>query len=405
MVGQSSNYNHWSIGIKGGLDYYRIKPDEGKSDWSKSEMHRNNVGWVLPAVTIDYTVNPYYGFGIEGGWYTYNREGLKASTMDFVLTNEFNLSNLLAPTRQGFWKKSTFYGTAALGVAFYQKKPQGDSKYKGVSPVGVLGLEYNYNFGSVVALIIEGQYRSYFVDNLGIAPRTTGNNDGFVANIGLRFKFHKSDKSHVRDASVKDYYTELYTTEKPDMSAYDAKIIALEEQINGLNGHINTNSGNIRNLQEQVTKLNNREIQEAKKEQTAVLTLEDKIKHLENQLSDKASSTDVVEIAFSEILFNTNSASLAKESEYALSRILQTIKNNQGKKIRIFGYTDNTGSLATNQRLSQQRAEAVKNYLVSNGVSASSIVEVKGMGPSNPVADNATVEGRAQNRRVSFVIE
>ncbi len=66
----------------------------------------------------------------------------------------------------------------------------------------------------------------------------------------------------------------------------------------------------------------------------------------------------------------------------------------------IYGHTDNTGSDAINQPLSVSRANSVSNYLKSCGVSASQIKSVEGQGSSNPVADNSTVEGRKQNRRV-----
>ena len=63
------------------------------------------------------------------------------------------------------------------------------------------------------------------------------------------------------------------------------------------------------------------------------------------------------------------------------------------------GYTDNTGSLAHNNKLSQQRAEAVMNYLISKGVPAS-MLTAKGYGPKFPIDTNATAAGRANNRRV-----
>ena len=65
------------------------------------------------------------------------------------------------------------------------------------------------------------------------------------------------------------------------------------------------------------------------------------------------------------------------------------------------GHTDNTGKKAANQTLSQQRAESVKAYVVSKGIDAARL-ETKGYGDGNPVADNATAEGRTANRRVQF---
>ena len=65
-------------------------------------------------------------------------------------------------------------------------------------------------------------------------------------------------------------------------------------------------------------------------------------------------------------------------------------------------YTDNTGTVAGNQKLSEQRAQAIVNKLVEMGIAANRLV-AKGMGQSAPLADNSTDEGRAKNRRVEFI--
>ncbi|TAF94305.1 MAG: OmpA family protein, partial [Bacteroidetes bacterium] len=70
----------------------------------------------------------------------------------------------------------------------------------------------------------------------------------------------------------------------------------------------------------------------------------------------------------------------------------------------IEGHTDNTGSKALNQRLSQQRAETVKRYLTELGVDAKRMT-AKGFGDAQPIADNASAEGRQQNRRVVLTLK
>ncbi|NGM89203.1 OmpA family protein, partial [Parapusillimonas sp. SGNA-6] len=71
--------------------------------------------------------------------------------------------------------------------------------------------------------------------------------------------------------------------------------------------------------------------------------------------------------------------------------------------LKLAGHTDNTGSRELNLRLSKERAEAVKNYLVSKGANPSRI-EATGYGPDQPIASNATAAGRQQNRRVEFTL-
>ncbi|MNO79789.1 Outer membrane porin F precursor [compost metagenome] len=74
-------------------------------------------------------------------------------------------------------------------------------------------------------------------------------------------------------------------------------------------------------------------------------------------------------------------------------------------ELNIAGHTDSVGTDAYNQTLSEKRANAVANYLVDAGVPASSIKSVSGYGESQPVADNKTSDGRAQNRRVEIQIK
>ncbi|MEO8634128.1 MAG: OmpA family protein [Gemmatimonadales bacterium] len=99
--------------------------------------------------------------------------------------------------------------------------------------------------------------------------------------------------------------------------------------------------------------------------------------------------------------FETNKAILLAESQTTLDRVAESLNGNTDITVEVGGHTDATGSARTNSRLSQARADAVRDYLISKGVSASRLT-AKGYGPSKPVATNATVEGRASNRRVEL---
>ena len=77
--------------------------------------------------------------------------------------------------------------------------------------------------------------------------------------------------------------------------------------------------------------------------------------------------------------------------------------DNPDTDIQVYGFTDNTGSMAANEKVSNGRAQSVQNYLVSNGVAANRLT-AKGLPMDYYIADNATAEGRAQNRRVEIYI-
>ena len=103
------------------------------------------------------------------------------------------------------------------------------------------------------------------------------------------------------------------------------------------------------------------------------------------------------------ILFKLNSSTLNAVSKTALSQFAASLKNTPETDITIWGHTDNTGTLAVNERISAQRAEAVADFLVQNGIPRSRMTTA-GKAYHEPVASNDTEAGRAQNRRVDIYI-
>jgi len=103
------------------------------------------------------------------------------------------------------------------------------------------------------------------------------------------------------------------------------------------------------------------------------------------------------------VFFELASAKLLDESKAELQQLAQFLNNNPDIHIRITGHTDNVVTQAYNLDLSQNRARAVANFLLREGI-AMARISYKGMGFSEPVADNDTEEGRAKNRRTEFLI-
>lgn len=111
-----------------------------------------------------------------------------------------------------------------------------------------------------------------------------------------------------------------------------------------------------------------------------------------------------LKVTFAEgILFETGKSDLSMGSRTALDKFAKSLLDNPDTDLVIYGHTDNTGSKEVNQRISDQRAMSVRNYLVNKGVGASRLT-TKGMAYDQPVADNSTAAGRAQNRRVEVYI-
>lgn len=105
----------------------------------------------------------------------------------------------------------------------------------------------------------------------------------------------------------------------------------------------------------------------------------------------------------SDILFDTGKADLKPQAKTNLQQMADIMKKYPENVLAINGYTDNTGSASVNEALSEKRAQAVKEQLVAAGM-PSTVITTYGKGPSSPIGDNTSVEGRKQNRRVEIEV-
>lgn len=117
-----------------------------------------------------------------------------------------------------------------------------------------------------------------------------------------------------------------------------------------------------------------------------------------NMLGRKFTDTKIVTHG---ILFDVNKATIKPESMGVINQIYQLLKENADLKFEIGGYTDSDGDDHSNLKLSEARANAVKDQLVSMGIAAERLTS-KGYGETNPIDVNTTIEGKANNRRVEF---
>lgn len=117
-----------------------------------------------------------------------------------------------------------------------------------------------------------------------------------------------------------------------------------------------------------------------------------------------ANNLDAIKVTFdSGILFATGKSTLSADSKTALTNFANSLKNTPETDVTIYGHTDNTGSREVNEKLSMSRASAVATYLNNQGVAMSRMTTM-GKAWDEPVADNATADGRAKNRRVEIYI-
>jgi outer membrane protein OmpA-like peptidoglycan-associated protein len=112
-------------------------------------------------------------------------------------------------------------------------------------------------------------------------------------------------------------------------------------------------------------------------------------------------ATPNAKLVLAGVNFATNTSTLTQSSRFILDEVAKSLVENPEVRVEVSGHTDNTGSRALNVRLSQARAEAVKQYLVDHGVAADRM-EAKGYAWDRPVATNKTAAGRAMNRRTEL---
>ena len=128
------------------------------------------------------------------------------------------------------------------------------------------------------------------------------------------------------------------------------------------------------------------------------------IEQLKSRGVDVRSSSRGVVANLPDVLFEFDSAKLTMDAVGVAGEVADVVRDLRGRRISVEGHTDSVGTVAYNQKLSEERARSVADELVNHGVSGNTI-RVRGFGESDPIASNNTESGRRRNRRVEVVIE
>jgi len=131
--------------------------------------------------------------------------------------------------------------------------------------------------------------------------------------------------------------------------------------------------------------------------------MRERLKQQLNQVLQTTETARGLVMNMSDVLFDFNKYSLKPDAQVKLAKVSGILLAYPNLKLQIEGYTDNIGSEEYNQKLSEQRADAVRDFLVAQSVPQGNI-SAAGYGKNNPIADNSTNAGRAQNRRVQLVV-
>jgi outer membrane protein OmpA-like peptidoglycan-associated protein len=144
---------------------------------------------------------------------------------------------------------------------------------------------------------------------------------------------------------------------------------------------------------------------EAQKARAEALAAEEQTRKLEAQIAElqATKSERGLVITLGDVLFDTNKSELRSGAQYTIDKLAAFLAEYPTRNVLIEGFTDSTGGVEYNQRLSERRAEAVRNALAAKGIDSRRLM-TRGYGVEYPVAGNETAEGRQRNRRVEVII-
>lgn len=367
---------HWSLGLKGGVNYLRWAPI--------AEPDRTLKGTINGQFGIftEATFNPRWGLGLQYMYAMNNQETYDAVNHDIILHSSFNLSNIVAPYRSmGLQKLNVYFNPGVVGtIGVWENAKNGwadDNKFV----VGLYGAgQIEYNVSKYFAIGLEGtamyRLRTCYPE---------GGHLTFGANLEVRYKF--GGDRNIRNIAWVDYAPKC---EVPDLTPI------LEEQK--------------RQCEELTSKLEEQIVNQ----NVAINKLQQQIKFTQDSLDSHIRATrepvryvptkeedEIIKTAFAQLEFESAKAIIKQSSYSSLDGLAMLLKSHPEWSVTLKGYTDNSGNAAKNLQLSKDRAASVKNYLVNKGVSAANI-QSQGYGSANPVASNSTLAGRAKNRRVEI---
>jgi OOP family OmpA-OmpF porin len=411
-VTPSNNLNTWSIGVNAGA-LSPISPLGGKNDFSN---WKTNLGY---GIYVKKQFTPYFslrldgmrgklsgdnsepfdnGIAINGGVTGFETDLNYAASLSTVV-NMFNID---------MFKKENMlqlYASAGAGLAGYKTKittAAGTSQYTEdniselVIPVG-LGAKFkltdkvNLDLGWTVSFV-DG-------DNLDGTYRGTNNDKFNYGYAGLEFSLGSGDKQLAWHNPVAATYDEALAAKetanaiKGDLDAQKAENARLKAEMDNL---LTDTDGD--GVADKLDKCPN----------TPKGVVVDgagcplKVESTTTKVIVTAADRKVVDEAIRNLEFDLGKSTLRPKSFPTLNKVAALLVE-KNFSLKLAGHTDNTGSMKLNLRLSKDRAEAVKAYLVSQGANASRI-EATGYGPNQPIASNKTAAGRQKNRRVEFTL-
>lgn len=368
-VAKSESINHWSLAVKGGVNYLR----------NTDKKVNFEVGGE-----VERTFNPRWGLGLEYMFLKNDHDAnngfadMEGNHQDINVFLSFNLSNILAPYRSCTW--FNWYAKTGVGATIYKYQFDGKDEETGAKILGVASTDVEFNVCKYVALFLEGQFR---MNPNKESNGYNGSRSHLGANFGVRVLF--GGERNIRNIAWGDY---IPGVEIPDFGPiFDAQKKEMDAKAAEQQKAIDDQNEQIKKLQQQIKFTQD--------------SLDRHIKATKPKVAYKptAEESQIIKTALSNLEFESGNAIIKNSSFTYLDGLAGLLAKHPEWSVKLNGHTDNSGKAAANLKLSQDRANAVKDYLVSKGADAANI-EAEGFGQTKPIASNNTAAGKAKNRRV-----
>lgn len=451
------SFAHWStrLSVGGAIFDGDVYESNGK------KMIPSSKFTPTLGLSVERTFNPIFGVALQYNYIPYKaneshvRYKLKGTSHEVDAFLSVNLLNLFYHQRNQRW---AWYVNGGFGVAFYSAemtdKETGETMQDFMSGLGDMDLNsgrsmviplstiVEYNLNKYLALGIKGEIRMHNKDNFegsSLNMRKGNSNDAFeLLSLTFRYKFHFGEDYHVRNMTYNE------GNDKAD-KALSRKIAELEAKIADLEAKdsccvlANNALDKINELEDKIDSLKRidstvviaKEIERLvpveklvrdtvrikevimdpslDRDRDGVPNADDRCPDLPGdpsnygcpKITEKARNTFTK--ALRGIKFETDRDVIKPSSYSVLQEVVNVLKEYPEYNVTICGHTDNRGGAEYNLDLSKRRAEAVAKFLENNGISKKRM-KTEGYGLSRPIATNETVEGRALNRRVEFIV-
>ena len=406
-LGSSTEYRTWSIGIGAGVLNQTNIFGFNRKDYNDLDHNLGYSAYIKKQISPSFGFKASYLGGKVGGAYKDGSQSFETKTpWSAALSGEWTMANSNWRFFNSFIKPYASLGLGVLNseatVTMGSTSTTSDSQSKLFVPA-----DFGFKFAIAKGINLDLGYQLNWANqkfdgsNPAASPQPTYKNDLFsYAHAGLEIALGDGSKPALNNsnpvATLVHDYTAKYDELKAQRDALDAANKALQSKVESLNADLQDDDGDGNKFDKCPNTPSGVQVDGA----GCPILVKNETKIVEKVITETDRRT--VDEAIKNLEFETGKSVIRANSYNSLNKVAALLVE-KDFSLKLAGHTDNTGSLELNLRLSKERAEAVKAYLVSKGANPSRI-EATGYGPNQPIASNKTAEGRQQNRRVEFTI-